>query len=356
MPATGTNAGGIGTVFQMRYKHKRFILRWSPGRLFISWLKNIRFRKYENVSMYKIVKIFLKNLNDDEILDRANGVSYNFLMAIFPGIIFLFTLIPYVTDFFPDINKESIMEFMGAQMPRTMFEVISSTVLDIVSNQRGGLLSLGFLFSLYLSTNGTLALMRAFNACYRTIENRGGLKTRLIATALTINLAFVLFLAIILLVIGQLVLDYFTANLPDFPFLNLNHFTVQLIFVLRFLVIFVVFFLAISTLYYFGPAIHYNWKFFSIGSLVATLLSLAVSYGFSFYVTNFGTYNKVYGSIGVLIAIMVWVQLVTICLLVGYEINASIHHAIRKQALWNARSFRRDSIEEIQPNVKLSSH
>ena len=340
----------------MKYQHKRFILRWNPGRLLIAWLKKIRFRRYENVSLYKIIKLFLKNLNDDEILDRANGVSYNFLLAVFPAIIFLFTLIPYVTEFFPDITKESIMEFLGTQMPKSMFDVVSSTVLDIVSNQRGGLLSLGFLFSLYLSTNGTLALMRAFNACYRTIENRSGIKTRIIATGLTINLAFVLFLAIILLVVGQLVLEYLLSHLPEFPFLNLNDYTLFLIFVLRFIVIFIVFFLAISTLYYFGPAIHYNWRFFSIGSLVATFLILAVSYGFSYYVTNFGTYNKVYGSIGVLIAIMVWVQLVTIVLLVGYEVNASIHHAVRKQALWNARSFRRDTIEEAPPKVKLSSN
>jgi membrane protein len=339
----------------MKYQHKRFILRWNPGRLLIAWLKKIRFKRYENVSLYKIIKIFMQNLNDDEILDRANGVSYNFLLAIFPAIIFLFTLIPYVTAFFPDVNKESIMQFLGTQLPKSMYDVISSTILDIVSNQRGGLLSLGFVFSLYLSTNGTLALMRAFNACYRTIENRGGLKTRLIATALTINLAFVIFVAILLLVVGQLVMDYFIVHLKDFPFLNLNNFTVFLLFTLRFIVIFIVFFLAISSLYYFGPAIHYNWKFFSIGSLISTFLILAVSYGFSYYVTNFGTYNKVYGSIGVLIAIMVWVQLVTIVLLVGYEVNASIHHAIRKQALWNARSFRRDSIEELQPKVKLSS-
>jgi membrane protein len=340
----------------MKYSYKRFILRWSPVRILIAWLKKIRFKKYENVSMYKILKIFLQNLTDDEILDRANGVAYNFLLAIFPGIIFLFTLIPYVTAYFPEVNKDSIMEFLGGQMPPTMFDVISSTILDILSNQRGGLLSLGFLFSLYLSTNGTMALMRAFNACYRTIESRSGLKTRLIATGLTVNLAFVLFLAIILLVVGQLMLDYGLNHLRDFPFLKLDSFTVFLLFALRFVVIFIVFFFAISTLYYFGPAIHYNWRFFSIGSLIATMLTLAVSYGFSFYVTNFGTYNKVYGSIGVLIAIMVWVQLVTIVLLLGYEINASIHNAIRKQALWNARAFRRETTEESKPKVKLSSH
>lgn len=335
----------------MKYKHKRFVLRWNPVRLFISWMKKVRFKKHENVSLYKIFKIFLKNLMDDEILDRANGVSFNFILAIFPAIIFLFTLIPYVTEFFPDVNTDSIMRFLGDQMPTTMYEVASSTVLDIVSNQRGGLLSFGFMFSIWLSTNGTMALMRAFNACYRTIEYRSGLKTRLIATGLTFNLALVLFLAIILLVVGQLVLEYVMTHLREFNLVDLSGFTVFLLLTLRFIVIFAVFFLAISTLYYFGPAIHYNWRFFSIGSFIATLLCLAVSYGFSYYVTNFGTYNKVYGSIGVLIALMVWVQLVTVVLLIGYEINASIHHAIRKQALWNARSYRRS----VAPALSKSS-
>lgn len=321
----------------MKYKHRRFILQWSPGFLFISWMKRVRFKKYENVSLYKIFRLFLQNLTDDEIMDRANGVAYNFILAVFPAIIFLFTLIPYITNFFPEISTTSIMNFLGEVLPHSMYEVISPTVLDIVSNQRGGLLSFGFLFSLWLSTNGTLALMRAFNACYRTVERRGEIKTRLIATGLTINLAVVVCLAILLLVVGQFVFDY----LKQFEWLNITDFTVFIIFAIRFIVIFIVFFLAISTLYYFGPAIHYNWRFFSIGSVVATVLTLAVSYGFSYYVTNFATYNKVYGSIGVLIAIMVWIQLITVVLLIGYEINASIHNAIRKQALWNARQYRK---------------
>ena len=324
----------------MKYKYKRLILQWSPGMLLISWLKRVRFEKYENVSLYKILKIFVTNLMNDDILDRANGVAFNFILAIFPAIIFLFTLIPYVTNFFPEINTESIMGFIGQQIPPSMFEVMSSTVLDIVSNQRGGLLSLGFVFSVYLSTNGMMALMRAFNACYRTIENRSGLKTRLIATGLTLNMTIVLFLAIILLIVGQFILDAIMSNMPAFHWINMSYFTVVLLFIVRFVAIFIAFFLAISFIYYFGPAIHYNWKFFSVGSLLATFLCLAVSYGFSFYVTNFGTYNKVYGSIGVLIALMIWIQLLTVMLLVGYEVNASIHDAIRKEALWNTRMHR----------------
>lgn len=324
----------------MKYKHKRLILRLNPVWLLVAWMRKIRFHKHEDVSLYKIVKLFLKNLSDDEIMDRANGVAFNFMLAIFPGIIFLFTLIPYVTHYFPTITTESIMEYLGSPglMPPTMYEVASTTILDIVSNQRGGLLTLGFVFAMYLSTNGMMALMRAFNACYKTVENRSGWKTRLIATGLTFNMTLVLFLAIVLLVVGQLVLDYLLLNFKDL--IDLDDFTVYLILALRFLVLFVVFFLSISTIYYFGPAIHYNWRFFSIGSLIATLLCLGVFYGFSYYITNFGTYNKVYGSIGVLIALMVWIQLITVVLLFGYEINASIHESIRAEALWKARKYR----------------
>lgn len=324
----------------MRYKYRKFVLQWTPGSLLVAWLKKIRFHKYENVSLYKLVKIFSRNLHRDEIVDRSHGVSFNFILAIFPAVIFLFTLIPYVTTYFPKVNDQSIMNFLGDLMPASMYDVISSTVLDIISNQRGGLLTFGFLFSLYLSTNGMMALMRAFNSCYKTTEKRSGLKMRMVATLLTINMAVVLLLAVVLLIVAEFVLDYINVNMHEFQGLDLNSYTVYLILILRFLIIFVVFFMAISCIYYFGPAIHYNWRFFSIGSLLATMLCLAVSYGFSYYITNFATYNKVYGSIGVLIALMIWVQLITLVLLIGYEVNASIHNAIRLEALHNARKLR----------------
>jgi membrane protein len=323
----------------MTYKYKKLVLNVPPVWLGVKWLRNVRFRNHEDVSLYKILKIFLRNLQDDEVMDRANGVAYNFILAIFPGTIFLFTLIPFISNYFPEVNTISIMGFLRDFMPPTMYEVTSTTVLDIVSNQRGGLLTLGFFFAMYLSTNGMMALMRAFNACYKTTENRSGIKTRLIATGLTFNMTLVLFLATILLVVGEFMLDYVLMNLGRFE-LDIDEFTVILLFSLRFVVIFIVFMLAISAIYYFGPCVHYNWRFFSIGSLAATFLCLGVSYGFSYYVTNFGTYNKVYGSIGVMIALMVWIQLITVMLLIGYEINASIHEAIRNEALWKARKYR----------------
>ncbi len=324
----------------MKFKYRRYFFTWTPARFLVNRAREIRFRRWNNVSLYTIIKLFIKNLTENEIIGRANSVAFNFTLAIFPAIIFLFTLIPYVSLIVPEVNAENIMVFLQQMMPPSMYEVVDSTIEDIVSNQRGGLLTFGFLFSLYLSTNGMMALMSAFNAVYKTDDRRGPIKMRLIATGLTVNLAVVLFLAIILLVVGQLVLDYLMSHLNEFKWLT--DVNVWLLLLLRFAVIFIVFFLAVSTIYYFGPAIHYNWRFFSIGSLLATIFILAISYGFSYYVTHFGTYNKVYGSIGVLIALMIWIQLITIVLLVGYELNASIHDAARMQALWHGKRFKKN--------------
>lgn len=296
-------------------------------------MKSVKFKRHQNLSLYRFIKIFLDNIQKDDLINRANGVAFNFILAIFPAIIFLFTLTPYIAQYFPQVNRNSIMEFIGGIMPASMYEVISSTIFDIISNQRGGLLTFGFLFALYLSTNGMMALMGAFNACYQTVERRSGIRMRITATGLTFMLAIVLIMAVVLLIVGQFLINYATTNLSEFSHINLDNYSIYMILGLRFLIIFVMFFIAISFIYYFGPAVHYNWSFFSIGGFLATLGSLGISYGFSYYITNFGTYNKVYGSIGVLIALMIWVQLITMVLLFGYEINASLHHGIKVEAI-----------------------
>ncbi len=317
----------------MKYTFRKRILNIPAARTGRSWLKKIKFKRHDHLSLYRFLKIFIHNINEDEIVDRSNGVAYNFILAIFPTTIFLFTLIPYISDYFPDINKDSIMNFMADLLPASMYGVFSSTILDIVSNQRGGLLTFGFVLALYLATNGMMTLMNTFNACYRTVEKRNWFKMRLTAIGLTIMLSVVLFSATALLIVGQILLNKITIDVSELSHFRLDHYTIYFLILLRFLVIFVVFFVAISFIYYFGPAVHYNWNFFSIGSFVATLGCLGISYGFSFYVSNFASYNKVYGSIGTLIALMVWVQLLTLVLLIGYEINASLHYGRKVAAI-----------------------
>ncbi|MFM7196135.1 MAG: YihY/virulence factor BrkB family protein [Bacteroidota bacterium] len=309
----------------MKFRTKRNLLRVKLLRDARRFLKRIRIPRYANHSVYELITGLFRNISDHEIIDRANAVAFNLILATFPGIIFLFTLIPYASRLYPQLNQDSIMFFLSAMLPKSMYETVAETVLDIVSIQRDGLLTFGFLVSLFLATNGMVALIKAFNSVYKTTERRTGWRMHLTAMSLTILLAVVLMLAVVLIIVGELVVLHVSENLKDFAHLQVDQFSLMMFNLLRFAVVFIGFFLSISCIYYFGPAVHYNWRFFSAGSVMATLGSLAVSYGFSAYVTRFGSYNKIYGSIGVLIAMMVWIQLLATVLLLGYELNATLH-------------------------------
>lgn len=315
----------------MRYSVRKKLISYGAFSRFRNALKSIPIPRQRNISLYRAIVRFSKNFRKNEIIERSNAVAYNLILAIFPGIIFLFTLIPYFSQLFSGINHNSIMEFMATMMPKSMFDVLSETVLDIVSNQRGGLLTFGFVAALFLATNGMYALINAFNACYKTTESRSAWRVRLTATSLTLLLALVLLLTVIMVIIGQFVLDYIGANLRQFSYLEVDEFTLNLFQLMRLIIVFLGFFLAISCIYYFGPSVHYNWNFFSFGSFIAALASIAVSYGFSAYVSGIGSYNKLYGSIGVLIALMVWIQLLSLVLLAGYEINSTLHQLNHKE-------------------------
>jgi len=289
----------------------------------VLFLKKVRFRGGK-ISLYFILKTFVQKLGQGDLLERANAVAFSFTVAIFPAILFLFTLIPYIHEWIPSVDNESIMEFVGLIIPPRMYAVIEATVFEIVSHSRGDLLTFGFVLSLFLATNGTMSLIAAFNSRYKMPrKHRSYLKTRLVATWLTILLAFVVIASIVLLVLGEFAVTYLIEHAP----IDISDFTIYALLLTRFIVLFIVFWVAISSLYYFGPEVHSNWSFFSYGSFIATICSLGASYAFSFYISTFGTYNKLYGSIGVMIALMIWIMIISIILLVGYELNAANHHA-----------------------------
>lgn len=289
--------------------------------------------KRSRVSLYTILKVFFHKLGTDDIFERANAVAFSFTLATFPGIIFLFTLIPYIPV--PEMSTQ-ILDFLREVMPYSIYEATATTIEDILSRRRGGLLSFVFFFALFMSTNGMMSLISAFSSCYKTHDDRSYLRVRLIATSLTFMLVFVLFLAMMLLIVGQLIINFLVEHqLLDSDYLF------YLIVTLRFAVLFFIFLFAISLIYYVAPTIKDKWPFISPGSIIATLLMLAISFGFSYYINSFGTYNKLYGSIGVLIAYMVWIYFLSFVLLIGFEVNASIDKAasdVRKRRLSAARN------------------
>ena len=303
---------------QILHRH----LRYSDWYIkLISFLKGIRLRKGQ-VSLYRIAIIFIDKIADNQLMERAYGVAFNFTLAVFPSVIFLFALIPFIHTWIPSISQQEILHFMSDVMPPSLYEASEKTIRNTVEIRREGLISFGVLFALFLATNGVNSLMKAFNTSYKTNEKRSFIKMRFIALVLTVILAFTFILAIVLLLVGNFVINW----MFNFGLLAEN-FDYYLIILLRFVIIFICFYLVISCFYYWGPAIHDKWRFFSIGSFGATLACVFVSFGFSIYLSNFATYNKFYGSIGTLIAFMIWQYLMSAILLLGFEFNASMDRA-----------------------------
>lgn len=274
--------------------------------------------KSSQTNWYDFLKDILNKLGSTDLSERAAAVSFNLFLAVFPAIIFLFTLIPYVP--INDLEGQ-IMDLLRRVIPTGTFEWVETTIRDIINQQRSGVLSFGFLLTIYASTNGMFALMNAFNHSHETSNRRGFLKTRLIALGLTFMFAFAIVLAIVLLLVGGFVTDY----LLHIAVLN-NPVTVFLLNVTRYFLVFAVFVVVVSVLYRFGPDRNMRWGLITPGSVAASVLIVLTTYGFSYYLANFGSYNKLYGSIGTLIALMVWINLIAMLVILGFEINVSLYH------------------------------
>ncbi|WP_304233979.1 YihY/virulence factor BrkB family protein [Jiulongibacter sediminis] len=276
------------------------------------------------VSLYHVLSILWKKIITFDIDQRAAAVSFSLLLAIFPSVIFLFTLIPYIPIRNLDVQ---IMDFLESILPGGIYNTAANTIQDIVSRRRVDVLSFGFLFAMYAATNGMMALMRAFNiALEDDRQRRSYLKARGIALLLTVSLVVVMLSAIVVLIIGKFLISY----LFDLGWMS-EDFNFYMIQILRYLSIFLIFFLGISSLYYFAPAIDRKIRFFNIGAFFSSILCILATNGFSYYLSNFNSYNKLYGSIGTLIGLMVWIYLIALIIILGFEINTSLRLALEME-------------------------
>ncbi|MBD2754190.1 YihY/virulence factor BrkB family protein [Spirosoma validum] len=267
---------------------------------------------------YTFLKKMFAKISDNDTTERAASVSYSLILAVFPTVIFFFTLIPYI----PITNLEDqIMGSLQRVLPGDTFNTVNTTIRDIISRPRSGVLSLGFLLALYSATSGVVALMQAFNSAYEWDERRSFFKVRGIAVGLTFTLAFALILAVVVLIIGGIVSEYLT----HFGILD-NVVFINLLIIGRYLVVFAVFVGVVSIMYRFGPDVTLKWTFIMPGAVTASILIVLTTLGFSYYVSNFGSYNKLYGSIGTLIALMIWINLVSLLLILGFDMNIALYN------------------------------
>jgi membrane protein len=295
------------------------ILQWKPVAFLLHLSKKVVLPGFDGMPLYDVTLFFIKGLTRGYITTRASAISFSFFLAIFPSLIFFFTIIPFIpiTNF-----QQSLLDIIRDFLPDAAFVTVKETVEDIVTRPRGGLLSIGFLLSLYFATNGINSLMAAFNNTFHTIETRSAVKQRLYSILLLIIISVLLIVAIGLITLGTWALSYI---LPH-QILESNFYYNAILF-LKWLITVGMIFLAISFIYYFAPAKRRQFRFISAGSSLATIMIIITALGFNFYVDNFSKYNVLYGSIGTLLVILIWIYFVSFSLLIGFELNASILNA-----------------------------
>lgn len=269
---------------------------------------------FEGIPIYFVVRSFYTGLTENSITDRAAAATFTFFMALFPTLLFICTLIPFVPI---EGFQEKLLDIYGSLMPPQVSSLLDETINHVVLNTNGGLLSISVIFAGYFSTNGMMALIRAMNTSANISETRSGGQLRGIAFVVLLSMFIMSILLIFIFAISNLIIGELHL-LPD------NGIEIILVDILKNIFLFTVVYLSMSLFYLIVPVRKYRPKFFSPGALLSTFIAIVCSWGISFFFGNFDRYNSVYGAIGTIPILLVFIYVNCISLIVGNELNSSI--------------------------------
>jgi len=297
-------------------KFERILFTKTPLAFFVNRTKTVHLPGFEGVPLYDVLRFFYRQIRVNGLTERASAISYNFIMAIPPSLLFLFTLIPNL----PFISKKTIQQ----QLHRVIFDIVPSKVYNremirfvdsFIFENRIAVLSFGLLFSLYFASNAMMGLIRSFDKkSHPGFAKRMGLLSRWTAIKLTI-IIFGLFLGYFILLISQGVFLEWLIKDKTWRDVFAN---------IRWILILMLVFYAIGFIFKYAPAVEKKWKIASPGTIITTFLSVLSSFGFSVFVYNFGKYNLLYGSIGTIMMVMALIYINSLAILIGFELNVSI--------------------------------
>ncbi len=271
---------------------------------------------FKGIPIAIILKYLWKEIFRDDIVTRANSMAYSFFLSIFPGLLVLLALLPYfpignmVTTF-----RRGYVNFL----PKEMADYIDNIIIEMTQTSREGLLSLSIILALVFASNGVLSMVKGFHKSYEmTYKKQNTFQQRWRAFLLTMLLGVLFIGSIASIILGRpallKLLTLAGVNPENYHFFNF----------IRWFGVFILYYISITIIYRIGPAYRNKERLFSPGATLATILSMFSTFGFAIYVENFSNYNQVYGSIGALILILLWLQINSFIILLGYELNASI--------------------------------
>ena len=294
----------------------RTIIQIPVVKYFAIWGKKLKVPGTEGLSFYRLLKIYVFGIIKGTFSTRASSIAFSFFIAIFPFLLFVLNLIPFVT-FIEDFQQE-LLSFIDELLPPQTSGFFNEIFYDIANNPRAGLLSFVFILSIFLMSNGVNAILTSFEFSYHTNLNRSIFRQYLVAMVVAIIIAILLLFTVVVTI-------YLTYLIEDFKDLGVFIDEIYWIRIGRYAVLIGMLYIGLNVVYYFGTRESRKSKFFSAGALFTTILIIVTTVLFSIYIENFASYNKLYGSIGALLILLFYIWLNSNILLLGFELNASIY-------------------------------
>jgi membrane protein len=302
-------------------KLEKIIISWKPIHLLISWSKKISLPGFHKIPLFDVLQFFFKQLSTTGIGPRAAAVAYNLIIAIPAGFLFLFTIVPHLPKAIrQDFNNELFKLITAYFTPNPATEIwLRESLNDFINTQRGTLSILGLLLVVWATSNAMIGIMKSFDHTIILKKQKNFFQNRWTAIKLTSLLLFIVIACVILLISEGALLKYI------FNHIDLKNSTTKVIVKsIDWFVIILITIVSIGTIYRYAPSVHKRWRIITPGSILTTFLLLLTTFIFSYWVNHFGNYNKLYGSVGTVIILMLLIYFNSLVLLIGFEFNNSI--------------------------------
>jgi membrane protein len=277
------------------------------------------------LSARQLGKRVLASINEDNLLGRASELAYNFILALFPLMLFLLSLFGMFASR-GTVLKSNLLTYLSQVLPPAAFQVVSNTLAEVTRNASNGKLTFGISLTIWFASGGMTAMISGLNGAYQIRESRSWLKVHLIAVALTIAISLLIILALVAVLAGG-----YVANVVG-SYYGLREVTIFAWRVAQVIVAVAFVTLSFSVIYYFGPNVEeQHWYWITPGSLIGVLVWIAASFGFRAYLHFFNSYSKTYGSLGAVMILLMWLYVTSFSFLIGGEINAQIEYAAARR-------------------------
>ncbi|WP_177764262.1 YihY/virulence factor BrkB family protein [Flavobacterium sp. I3-2] len=273
----------------------------------IGFSKKIKLPGLQGLTLYELLELYIYGIVRGAFSYRAGSIAFSFFMALFPFALFILNLIPYI----PLENfQQDFLQFVEDSVPPNTYGAIELILIDIMNNSYKSLISTGVIMSVFLMANGVNAIIGGFQSSYHITDSRNFIRQYLVAVCLSIVLSLIMILSVAVYLTIEILM-----KMTEIPLVG-N--VARSIFVISMILI------VVSILYKFGTKETKRMAFFSYGSIFTTVLVTLTSYGFGVYVLRFAKYNELYGSIGTLLVVMIYIWINCLILLLGFDLNAAI--------------------------------